>query len=153
MTAFRRGILLLLLAAVSACSLDSAPAPSTVSDRRLHAVMTESLDLELARLDTLTFDLHRTPTELDRERARRLEDIARAAQRLRDSAIRIRNLAPTLSLGDYERERFDLLATQLAEQAEALSAAAHHNRLERLTTQMAQIRRTCDSCHSLYRGP
>lgn len=119
-----------------------------------HAVHDERIRELMAGLDRLERARLPQAMDLERERARRAEDVARTARDLAASAGALADLAPALDLDRAGREAFVGLAhalerdsLTLAEQAPALSVAAMRERA-------AEIRIHCDRCHARFRfGP
>jgi cytochrome c556 len=136
----------LLLAALAGCAMETAP-----RDDNLHALMTDTLNVQMARLNALSFELHQTQTELDRERQRRRNEIATAAGRLREAAGAIADAALPASLQDEDRQLFETLAVALQGHASSLEQSARDGDFGRLETQMAELNATCNTCHNLYR--
>ena len=121
----------------------------------LHAVMSEQLALENARLHVLLFDLHRTETVLARERGALVARIAEAARRLQRGAAVITASSASLALVPDEVDRLNALALTLASRAGTLADQAEAGTLgpEQLEAGLAAIDATCNSCHALYRDP
>jgi len=134
-----------------ACASNDRPTNTPGSDQ-LHALMTEELNLELVRLNTLSFDLHRNQTELDQLRARHSEAIADAAARLREGAASIHAQSPALNLPERDIQRFHELAQELERHAASLHGYARDGEVQEFDTPLREINNTCNACHSLYRG-
>lgn len=141
----------LLLLMISACTGPGTPAPDAARGP-LHALMTEQLALELARLNSLAFDLHRTQTELEQLRVQNSRAIAEAAARMQEAAAGIHANSPGLGLEEQNILPFHELASQLEAHAATLQQRAAAGELAQLDTLMADINSTCDACHRLYRG-
>ena len=125
--------------------------PGPVTSENLHALMTDALNVQMARLNALSFELHQTQTELDQERQRRRNEIASAAASLRKAASTISAYPLPSQLGEEDLGLFSTLATALQSHASALEQSALSGQLEALEEQMLQINTTCNTCHSIYR--
>lgn len=143
--------LCLLLAACK--SGGTAALLQDVDATQLHAVMSGQIAVQVGQLNVLLFDLHRTQTELEAERRRRIGEIIEAADLLQRSADTLLALEPGLELAPENRPRFTALAQGLRQQAETLSQQATEADLSALERTMARVNATCDSCHQLYRAP
>jgi cytochrome c556 len=147
-SAIRLSILIRLLfcAALTACAADPAP-----PGNNLHALMTDTLNVQMARLNVLSFELHQTQTELDEERSRRREEIAGAAVKLGEAAAGIPAANLPALLGDEDRQLFETLAAALESHAAAIAQSARAGDFAALEEQMRELNDTCISCYSLYR--
>ena len=121
----------------------------------LHAVMSEQLMVESARLNALLFDLHRTETVLVRERAQQIRRIGESARSLQQGASGVLGLATSLPLYENDAARFGDLAAQLEGQADTLATLAETGQLtpEQMENYLSRINATCNACHILYRQP
>lgn len=144
--------LALLLSACSGQSVTREMTAEPVSDARLHALMTQQLDVLLRQLDVLWLDQHRTPLELDRERRRKAGQMASAADDLQRSADMIIALQPQLPLGPEAAPVFVQLAGQLRARGADIEALALNNRFAELQPAIENARATCQACHDLYRN-
>ncbi len=157
---YRISVLLLPLA-LTGCSGNglAPPVPASAPTRTaesasLHAVMSQQLVLASTRLNSLLFDLHRTETELARERQQQFVHIAESARSLGDGATRVQELARSLPLETNAGVRFDTLAGQLESQARDLATLAETGWLspQQMERFLSRIDDTCSACHALYRN-
>ncbi|MGM0632527.1 MAG: cytochrome c [Pseudomonadota bacterium] len=118
---------------------------------RLHALMTERIARLSDQLNALTFDQHRTESELDELRGQRSAGVAAAATRLRQSALRIGQASPPMTRTPASEKRFRSLAGQLAESAGDLARLAREERVSRYRPAIERINATCNACHESYR--
>jgi cytochrome c556 len=139
-------VLLLFCAVLPSCTVEPVPQGNS-----LHALMTDTLNVQMARLNTLSFELHQTQTELEQEKSRRRGEIAGAAARLREAAAGIPSASLPARLGDEDRQLFETLATALESHAANIERSARAGDSDALAIQMRELNATCNSCHSLYR--
>lgn len=139
---------------------DSGPQPASssgtaASTTTLHAVMSEQLVVDTARLNSLLFDLHRTETVLARERGTQYRRIADSARSLQQGAVQIAALGSGLQLSEDRLLRFRSLAGQLETLAANLAVGAGSSELgpDQMSEILTSIDSTCNTCHSLYRDP
>jgi len=139
---------------------DSGPPPASSSNTAtsattLHAVMSEQLVVDTARLNSLLFDLHRTETVLARERSAQYQRITGSARSLQEGAVQIAALGSTLQLPEDRLVRFRSLAGQLETLAANLAGGAQSAELgaDQMSEILTNIEATCNTCHSLYRDP
>ena len=127
------GLLAMLLFGCAGEVSSRSPAISQAGARPeladLHAVMSEQLMVDSARLNALLFDLHRTETVLVRERGQQIRRIGESARSLQQGAIVVLDLATSLPLSANDSTRFGDLATQLAGQADTLATLAETGQL------------------------
>ena len=121
----------------------------------LHAVMSERLLVDSARLNALLFDLHRTETVLVREREQQIRRIGESARSLQQGAIGVLELVTSLPLSENDATRFGDLAAQLEGQADTLATLAETGQPtpEQMENFLSRISATCNACHILYRQP
>lgn len=137
-----------------------SPGTGETDERVLHALMSKRLNLEFASLNALTFDLHRTETELARERRLQLDRIGDTARKLQRAAVDVQSmqsstLSPSVSLSPDELQQFRTIAERLEHQAGTLATMAETGDLEPEDAReiLGDINTTCDTCHGLYRTP
>ena len=148
---------ILLIGCVSGNSptgVSQSAGTGNASPTTLHAVMSEQLIVDTARLNTLLFDLHRTETVLARERGEQYQRITDSARSLQRGAAQIAELAPSLQLPEDRLTRFRFLASQLKTLADSLATGAETAEIgpDQMTDVLARIDTTCNTCHSLYRN-
>lgn len=141
----------LLLAGCSTAP-ETAPGHGEPLDNvRLHALMTDRIAILSDQLNALTFDQHRTESDLEELRGQRSAEVAAAATRLQQSALRIAGTPPPVTGALASEERFSALARQLAEGAGELAQLAQEERVNRFQPTIERINATCNACHELYR--
>lgn len=146
--------LALPLAILTGCSSGPDMTPGhgqPMDDVRLHVLMTDQISVLTDQLNTLMFEQHRTESELDALRGERSGQVATAARRLRQSALRISETPPAETGALDAPERFAALAGQLAEHAGELARLAQAEQVTRYQSVTSRINATCDACHGLYR--
>lgn len=142
---------MLLLAGCSAAP-DRPPGHGEPLDNvRLHALMTDRIATLSDQLNALTFEQHRTESDLEELRGQRSAEVAAAAMRLEQSALRIAGAPPPATGPLASGERFSALARQLAEGAGELAQLAREERVNRFQPAIERINATCNACHGLYR--
>jgi hypothetical protein len=152
----------LLTVLLGACAGEVSSRPPEISETGdgaetagLHAVMSEQLMVDSARLNALLFDLHRTETVLAREREQQIRRIGESARSLQQGAIGVGGLATSLPLSENDTSRFADLAARLVEQADSLATQAEGGQLTpgQMEIILSRINTTCSDCHILYRQP
>jgi cytochrome c556 len=97
----------------------------------------------------------RLPQELDleRERRRQAEALARTARALAETSGEIGAAAPLGEFSPAERAEFDGLAAALRARAERLAADAPSLDPAALDARLAELDATCAACHHRFRRP
>lgn len=117
----------------------------------LHAIQDMQLRELMDRMDSLMQERFMTETELDSERRKYAQRIAKTAQGLAKTVGAIIAKMPALSLSPTEQTTFLALANKLYEQTQHLNEQASQNQIDAIDDSLHQINTTCASCHSLFR--
>lgn len=144
---------MLVMLLLTGCGASPAvpPGGEPLDNVNLHALMTDRIAILSNQLDALTFEQHRTESDLEELRGRRSAEVATAATRLEQAALRIGRASSMVPGPLASEERFRALAAQLAENASELAQLAREERVDRFPSALERINVTCNACHGLYR--
>jgi|GEM_PF-1812411 hypothetical protein len=149
---FVKLLILILLQGCSITGSNSSDNKHNLTHTRLHAVMTDRINVLLDQMDTLTTDQNRTEIELDQDRKYKALRIADSAAELQRTVDIILAIKPTLDLSEHQAPVFTKLANQLKEQGAELESLARRNQIDALKPALKRTKDTCMTCHSLFRG-
>jgi len=116
-----------------------------------HAVHSERIRELMAGLDRLERGRLPQAMDVELERDRRIDDVARAARDLAESAGELADLAPKLDLDAVKREAFVGHARALERDTRALADEAPVLSVAAMRERTLAIRTDCDRCHDQFR--
>ncbi len=148
----------LVLPALSAC----APKARSESEQRAvptveHAIHNEQIKELMGKLEADYLRVWPQEIEEERERAarrtraRRFSEVASIAAKLRETARQLPSLVEGAELRDENRQEFNDLSAQLADQADELADAARAEDEARVQSVVNGIDSTCTRCHVRFR--
>jgi cytochrome c556 len=151
----RRGIIFsgLFLLTATACAPDTRPPhdPQDLPAPERHAAHSARLREVMTDLNAIAYD--RLPRELntDLETERHLEQIARLAGSIAESAGDIPDAVNGLSLAAEDRAVFNGMARSLAADANHLREQAEMRRKDAVAATWGRVIERCDACHVRFR--
>lgn len=150
-----RGLSMVAVIAWAGCSTPTPRAPErrlqNLGPPALHAVESRQLRKVMDELRVTVFEQFPTELDLDRSRAARAAELARAAHELSGAAAKLVETAPSLDLGDAERRVFTDLATKLGHQAGEVEELARTGRITEISPALDRMVATCNACHTSFR--
>ncbi len=117
----------------------------------LHAVRNTQLREMMDRMDSLMQERFMTETEIDSERRKYAQSIAKNAEGMAKTVEAIIAYMPRLQLTPSEQDTFLALAKKLSDQIQHLHEHATQNHIDAIDESLHIINTTCTSCHALYR--
>jgi hypothetical protein len=151
----------LALAATGVASLSCEPTPRAQYRNRLeqtakpsvHAVHSERLENVMEEMNALAYDRMNTEIALNLERRDRLNEIARLAGRIAESAHDIPEATAGVALSAGDRELLVAMSESLYAEAMVLQRQAQRNLTRQLSGTWDRITSICTSCHQEFRLP
>lgn len=146
-------LLIPLLLALTSCA-DSTPhsvSDTSHSDPALHAVRDKQLHELMSRMNSLMQERYMTEPELDAERRKYAQRVAKSAQDMSQTLDAILASSTSLKLSKTEESTFQALTEKLRKQTQELQKQGEQNRMDLIPGTLEQINTTCNSCHALFR--
>jgi cytochrome c556 len=146
-------LLIPVLLGLAACA-DSTPqsvANTPSSDPALHAVRDKQLKELMNRMDGLMKERFMTEPELDAERRKYAQKVAKTAQSMSQTIDAILASSTGLKLSKTDESTFQALTEKLRKQTQELQKQGEQNRMDLIPGTLEQINTTCTSCHTLFR--
>ncbi|MBW2423187.1 MAG: hypothetical protein JRG86_03015 [Deltaproteobacteria bacterium] len=154
--AWHVGALTLLFASIAGCEGPAAwryeEAVETTPPSAAHAVHESRIRAIMRDIERLREERLPKAFELEQGEGGRVNEIARVARAMAESAARIREAEPG-GLGGRERREFLSLAGRLEERAGALADDARLLTPEQRGARLSEIDALCRACHARFRIP
>ena len=119
----------------------------------LHAVQNERLREVMQGFNNLMFEQMYTELELDEQRLRHSQRIAKSAGELAKAAEALPRIVEGLGLTANEKTLFLERADELRAKALRLQEAAESKDANAMRHWLLRMEITCNNCHRLFRGP
>ena len=119
----------------------------------LHAVHNAQLREVMQGFNNLMFEQMYTELELDEQRLRYSQRIAKSAGELAKAAENLPRIAEGLGLTVNEKTLFLERAAELQTKATHLQEAALNKDANAMRHWLLRMEITCNNCHRLFRGP
>jgi cytochrome c556 len=142
-------VFLVLTACADSTSHSVANVPS--NDPALHAVRDKQLHELMSRMNSLMQERYMTEPELDAERRKYAQKVAKTAQSMSQTLDAILVSSTSLKLSKTEESTFQALTEKLRKQTQELQKQGEQNRMDLIPDTLEQINTTCNSCHALFR--
>lgn len=134
---------MLLLAVVSGTA--------AAADDVAHAAGMSALRERMRQLEALVFERTLTPLAIDRERARRADEISALAGELAAAAAALAETDRGALGGEDRRQQFLSNARRLGEEAAELARVAEERRVSVIAQQIDRLGEACAGCHADFR--
>jgi cytochrome c556 len=117
----------------------------------LHAIHDQQLHELMGRMNSLMQERFMTEPELDAERRKYAQRVAKTAQNMLQTLDAILATTSTLKLNKTDETTFQALTEQLRKQTQELQQQGDQNRMDAIPNTLEQMKTTCTSCHALFR--